>query len=138
MNTFAVFALVAMLASMAYATPCTDICNAQCTIQKQTCSFAEIFGNLCDTVGGVCTQSCAAACSCADSCAAQCGGEYATCKSADTSAAGPFGGLNVLSCGLNLGVCSSTCQLQCNFNLLAGIVNSLGGAGGDAQAPAAA
>ncbi|RUS71986.1 hypothetical protein EGW08_020256, partial [Elysia chlorotica] len=93
----AVFALVAMLASMAYATPCTDICNAQCTIQKQTCSFAEIFGNLCDTVGGVCAQSCAAACSCADSCAAQCGGEFATCKSADSSAAGPFGGVGALA-----------------------------------------
>ncbi|RUS87734.1 hypothetical protein EGW08_004480 [Elysia chlorotica] len=129
MNTLTVTAIVAMLVCAASATPCTDICNAQCTIQKQTCSFAGIFGNLCDTVNGVCTQACGAACGCADSCAAKCGGEYATCKSADSSAAGLFGGLNVLSCGLNLSVCSSTCQLECNFNLLAGVVNSLGGAG---------
>ncbi|GFS24482.1 hypothetical protein ElyMa_001664900 [Elysia marginata] len=133
MNTFAAVAVVALLAYTANATPCTDICNAdicnaQCTIQKQSCDFAEIFGNLCDTINGVCTQACTAACGCADSCAMQCGGEYAACK-ADASAAGPFGVLNVLSCGLNLSVCSETCQLQCNFNLLAGVVNSLGGAG---------
>ncbi|RUS79868.1 hypothetical protein EGW08_012394 [Elysia chlorotica] len=127
MKTFTVLAVVALLCYTANATPCTDICNAQCTISQQSCAFTEIFGNLCDTIAGVCGQACTAACSCADSCAAQCGGEYATCKGAASS--GPLGGLNVLSCGLNLGLCSSTCQLQCNFNLLAGVVNSLGGAG---------
>ncbi|KAK3706572.1 hypothetical protein RRG08_055011 [Elysia crispata] len=129
MNTFTSVALVALLVYTVSATPCTDICNAQCTIQKQTCAFTDIFGNLCDTVNGVCTQACTAACGCADSCAAKCGGEYASCKGEASSAAGPFGGLNVLSCGVNLSVCSATCQLQCNFNLLAGVVNSLGGAG---------
>ncbi|GFS11102.1 hypothetical protein ElyMa_003077200 [Elysia marginata] len=127
MKVFAVAALVALLAYSADATPCTDICNAQCTIQKQSCAFAEIFGNLCDTIAGVCSQACTAACGCADGCAAQCGGEYATCKGENSG--GPLGVLNVLSCGVNLSVCSSTCQLQCNFNLLAGVVNSLGGAG---------
>ena len=126
MKTFTVVAVVALLVYTANATPCTDICNAQCTIQQQSCAFTEIFGNLCDTINGVCTQACTAACGCADSCAAQCGGEYAMCKG---DASGPLGGLNVLSCALNLSVCSSTCQLQCNFNLLAGVVNSLGGAG---------
>ncbi|KAK3759547.1 hypothetical protein RRG08_065891 [Elysia crispata] len=134
MNTFAAIAVIAMLAYTVNATPCTDICNAQCTIQKQSCDFTEIFGNLCDTINGVCTQACTAACACADSCAEQCGGEYATCKSGDSSPAGPLGGLNVLSCGFNLSVCSATCQLKCNFNLLAGVVNSLGGAGAAAQA----
>ncbi|GFS22841.1 hypothetical protein ElyMa_003374000 [Elysia marginata] len=133
MKTFSVVAVVVLFVYSAGATPCTDICNAQCTIQQQSCAFTEIFGNLCDTINGVCTQACAAACGCADSCAAQCGGEYATCKGGD---AGPLGGVfNVLSCGIGLSVCSSTCQLQCNFNLLAGIVNSVGGAGGGAPPP---
>ncbi|GFO33168.1 hypothetical protein PoB_005967300 [Plakobranchus ocellatus] len=127
MNTLTIVAVLAVLAYSATATPCTDICNAQCTIQKNSCDFAEVFGDLCTTLNGVCTQACAAACGCADTCAAQCGGEYATCKSEDK------GVLNVLSCGLNLSVCSATCQLTCNFNLLASIVNSLGGGG---QAPA--
>ncbi|RUS73719.1 hypothetical protein EGW08_018525 [Elysia chlorotica] len=125
MKTFTVLAVVALLCYTANATPCTDICNAQCTIQQQTCAFTEIFGDLCDTIGGICGQTCTAACGCADSCAAQCGEEFATCKG---SANGPFSGLNIFSCGINLSVCSSTCQLHCNFNLLAGIVNSLGGA----------
>ena len=141
MNTFAVFVAVAMLASMVNATPCTDICNAQCEIQKNTCTFAELFGNLCDTVNGVCTQACTAACSCADSCATECGGAYAKCKADDSAAAsaGPFPGLNVLSCGINLPICSATCQAKCNFNLLAGVVNALGGgAASSGQSQAAA
>ncbi|RUS73713.1 hypothetical protein EGW08_018519 [Elysia chlorotica] len=126
MKTFTVLAVVALLCYTANATPCTDICNAQCTIQQQSCAFTEIFGYLCDTIVVFCGQSCTAACCCADSCAAQCGVEFATCKGA---AIGPFLGFNFFSCGFNLFVCSSTCQLQCNFNLLAGVVNSLGGAG---------
>lgn len=125
MNTFAALLAVALLAYTVSATPCTDICNGQCALQKQSCDFAEIFGDLCTTVNGVCTQACTAACGCADSCATKCGGEYATCKSSDSS--GATGALNVFQCGLNLSVCSSTCQLQCNFNLFAGVVNSLGG-----------
>ncbi|GFS24474.1 hypothetical protein ElyMa_005158400 [Elysia marginata] len=127
MKIFPVAAVVALLVCASNATPCTEICGAQCTIQKQTCSFAQIFGNLCDTIGGVCNQACSAACGCADSCAEQCGGEFATCQG---ESSGPLRGLNVLTCGLNLSMCASTCQLQCGFNLLAGIVNSLGGAGG--------
>ena len=124
MKCLALVAVLAVLAYTATATPCTDICNAQCTIQQQTCAFSEIFGDLCDTVNGVCTQACAAACGCADSCATQCGGEYATCRGDDSS---PLGILNVYSCGINLSVCSSACHLKCNFDLLAGIVNSVGG-----------
>ncbi|RUS71822.1 hypothetical protein EGW08_020407 [Elysia chlorotica] len=129
MNTFTVFALVAMLVSVAYATPCTEICGAQCNFQKKACDFVHIFGNLCATLEGVCAMACQATCGCADSCAVQCGEENAHCRGADSSAAGPFGGLNVLSCGLNLPVCSSTCQLKCGFNNLAGLVSALGGAG---------
>ncbi|KAK3777521.1 hypothetical protein RRG08_044811 [Elysia crispata] len=129
MKSFTLIAVVALLFYTVNATPCTDICNAQCTIQKQSCEFSGIFGNLCDTINGVCTQACAAACGCADSCAAQCGEEYAACKGEK----GPLGFLNIFACGINLSVCSSTCQLQCNFNLLAGVVNSLGGAGSPAS-----
>ncbi|GFO18713.1 hypothetical protein PoB_004521800 [Plakobranchus ocellatus] len=129
MKVVAILSVIALMAYTASATPCTDICNGQCAIQQQSCAFTGIFGNLCATLNGVCTQACAAACGCADTCATQCGGEYATCKGDGSDI------LNVFSCGLNLSVCSATCHLQCNFNLFAGIVNSLGGAG--APAPAA-
>ena len=56
MKTLTVVAVVALLVYTANATPCTDICNAQCTIQQQSCAFTEIFGNLCDTINGVCTR----------------------------------------------------------------------------------
>ncbi|GFR63525.1 hypothetical protein ElyMa_001897500 [Elysia marginata] len=124
MNAFSALLAVAMLAYTASATPCTDICNGQCALQKETCDFAEIFGDLCGTVNAVCTSACDAACGCADSCATKCGGQYATCKG---DASGLLAGLNVLKCGLDLSVCSSTCHLQCKFNHFASIVNSLGG-----------
>ncbi|KAK3759548.1 hypothetical protein RRG08_065892 [Elysia crispata] len=129
METFATFAIAALLAYTVNATPCTDICNAQCTMQKKTCVFSGIPDNLCGTVNGVCTMACAAACVCVDSCAAECGDEPSKCKG-DDSAAVPHGDLNVLSCGINVSVCSSSCQMKCNFNLFAGVVNAVTGAGG--------
>ncbi|GFO18716.1 hypothetical protein PoB_004522100 [Plakobranchus ocellatus] len=122
MKAVAVISVLALMAYTASATPCTDICNGQCVLEKQACDFTGLLGDLCDTQYGLCTQTCTAACSCADTCAAQCGGEYATCK-ADADV------LNIFSCGLNLSICASTCQAQCNFNLFAGIVNSLSGSG---------
>ncbi|KAK3716278.1 hypothetical protein RRG08_065897 [Elysia crispata] len=133
MKTFAVCAVVAMLVYTVNATPCTEICSTQCAFQKKACTFADIFGNLCDTLDGVCAMACSAACGCADTCATECGEQNAQCAGADSSDAGPFRGLNVLSCGIKLPICSSKCQLKCGFNLLAGIVNSLGGAGAPAR-----
>ncbi|GFS23833.1 hypothetical protein ElyMa_001649700 [Elysia marginata] len=133
MNTFAVVATFALLAYTVNATPCTDICSAKCALQKQTCDFADVFGNLCETMNAACTQNCNAACGCADGCSAECGEEFATCQNADTSNdAGPFGlaSLSVLSCGMNAPVCQMKCQLKCQFNLLAAAADAMGGGAG--------
>ena len=122
MKVVAIVAAVAALAYTANGSPCTDICNGQCTLQMNACEFTGIFGNLCASQNGICTQTCAAACNCADTCAAQCGGEYATCNGNGNDVS------TVLSCGVNLSLCSSTCQAQCSFDTFAGIINALTGA----------
>ncbi|GFR63520.1 hypothetical protein ElyMa_001897300 [Elysia marginata] len=127
MNAFSALLAIALLAYTASATPCTDICNGQCALKKNVCDFAEVFGNLCEIENSVCTKACDAACGCADTCATKCGGDYATCKG---DASGVYGVLNVYRCGLNLSVCSATCQLQCKFNLFASVVQSLGSGSG--------
>ncbi|KAK3759546.1 hypothetical protein RRG08_065890 [Elysia crispata] len=130
MNTFAIFAFIALLVYTARATPCKNICDAQCTIQKETCGLTKIFGNLCNKVNGVCTLVCSAACTCADSCAAKCGENYAKCTGGNSSLDIILKNLNVLSCGIHSSLCSSTCRHRCEFNRLAGIVNSLTSMGG--------
>ncbi|GFO33157.1 hypothetical protein PoB_005966200 [Plakobranchus ocellatus] len=125
MKLFAVVSFACcLLAYTVSGTPCADICNTQCSLQKKACDIAVILGPLCETVNGICTQACAAACTCADSCAAQCGGDYATCKGDGSDI------FNIYSCGINLSICAAPCQLTCNFNLFSGIVNSLSGTGG--------
>ena len=118
MQAIVLLAAVAVLALTVSASPCTDICNRQCALQNGACQFSGVFGDLCATQNNICTQTCAAACNCVDTCAAQCGGAYATCKGDGSDI------LTVLSCGMNLSVCASTCQAQCQFNTFAGIVNS--------------
>ncbi|KAK3759551.1 hypothetical protein RRG08_065895 [Elysia crispata] len=115
MNTFAVFVAVAMLASMVNATPCTDICNAQCEIQKNTCTFAELFGNLCDTVNGVCTPG-----------LYRCMQLCLTAALLNVEESTPSVKLMIPLLHL-LDHSQLPARRRCNFNLLAGVVNALGG-----------
>ncbi|RUS74749.1 hypothetical protein EGW08_017478 [Elysia chlorotica] len=121
MQVIALLAAVALLAFSVNASPCTDICNGQCALANGACSFSGVFGDLCATQNNICSQACAAACNCVDTCAAECGGAFATCKGDGSDL------VTVASCGLNLSVCSATCQAKCQFSTFAGIVNSLAG-----------
>ncbi|KAK3784046.1 hypothetical protein RRG08_025240 [Elysia crispata] len=132
MKTVLILIAFAYLVNSTETTPCADLCNTQCNLQEQTCGFSQLYGNLCGTVSGLCRTACTAACSCVDGCATKCGDGYSGCKGDSSGVAGIF---NVFQCGLDLSVCSTTCLPQCNFNLLAGIVQSLGGSssGGDSS-----
>ncbi|RUS88958.1 hypothetical protein EGW08_003294 [Elysia chlorotica] len=124
MKSFLVCIAIVLLVNGADSTPCAELCNTQCTIQEKTCGFTPLFGSLCSTLSGACKMACAAACGCVDGCATKCGDGFSTCKASSSGVAGIF---NVFQCGLDLSVCSTTCLPQCNFNLLAGVVQSLGG-----------
>ncbi|GFO18719.1 hypothetical protein PoB_004522400 [Plakobranchus ocellatus] len=119
MKATAVLSLLALMAYIVTATPCADICNAQCDLRKQTCKFIDVFGILCETQNEICTKACDAACGCVDTCAKKCGGEYASCKGEGKAL------LGIYSCGLNLTVCTSTCHTKCNFKLYSTIVTSI-------------
>ena len=122
MNSLAVS--LALMVALVYATsasPCTDICNGECALARQACELPGIFGDLCETSFNICSQSCAAACNCVDTCAQQCGAPFAECRGDGTNP------LNLLSCGLNLSICTATCQTQCGFSTFAAIVNAVTG-----------
>ncbi|KAK3759545.1 hypothetical protein RRG08_024930 [Elysia crispata] len=128
MNTFAIFAFVALFIYTVNASLCRDICKEQCAIiQKKTCKLKEIFGNTCKTVPGACTLTCAAACRCSDGCAGNCEEKYPKCKGDDSSDGILWKKLNKLSCGIHLSLCSATCQYKCDLKLFAGAFNSLRG-----------
>ncbi|RUS71825.1 hypothetical protein EGW08_020410 [Elysia chlorotica] len=129
MKSLAILTIIALLNVTVDGTPCTKICNTQCTIQQRYCDVTGMSSTLCTTANGVCKVACTAACGCADTCAHQCGEDFAQCRTDASSSFLLYRGLNVVSCGLHLSHCARTCQLKCGFNLLSTIVNTVSSLG---------
>ncbi|KAK3795178.1 hypothetical protein RRG08_056241 [Elysia crispata] len=110
MNTITVsLAMVAMLVFSASATPCSDLCSAECALALQACQFSGTLGDLCATENNICQKDCAASCNCVDSCAEKCGSAFTTCKGDGADL------LKVESCSLNFEVCETQCGTQCEM-----------------------
>ncbi|RUS82275.1 hypothetical protein EGW08_009953 [Elysia chlorotica] len=103
----AALAVVAMLVFSTSATPCSDICAAECALSLQTCQISGALGELCATANTICTKDCDAACYCIDSCAEKCGSAFAACKGDGTDL------LKLETCSLNFEACEAQCGAQC-------------------------
>ncbi|GFO18723.1 hypothetical protein PoB_004522800 [Plakobranchus ocellatus] len=119
MKVVIVLSVVALLAceSTADTSPCSQVCNAECTLAAQRCNSFGLIN--CDHRYSVCVASCAAACQCADPCAQTCGGNLAVCKGSAKGLIGSF------SCDVRFSDCEVDCKSTCLFYLYAGFVNSL-------------
>ncbi|RUS87395.1 hypothetical protein EGW08_004849 [Elysia chlorotica] len=110
MNTFtATLAVVAMLVFSTSATPCSDICAAECALSLQACQFSGALGDLCATENTICTKDCDASCFCVDSCAEKCGTAFAACKGDGVDL------LKLESCTFNFEACEAQCGTQCEM-----------------------
>ncbi|GFO18717.1 hypothetical protein PoB_004522200 [Plakobranchus ocellatus] len=116
MKAVAVLSVLALIACKARTlTHCYDTCKGGCSLHKKSCDsliFFDIFG-VCDKKYNACTEACTTVCSCLDTCATQCSKD--PCRKTD----------GFVPCAIDVSICSTTCQAECNFKLVAGFFKSV-------------
>ena len=111
--------VAAALLSVAWATPCTDICFGTCDIAAETHRiFLPLFGAFVQPNLDFCRSVCSVMCNCVDTCQGACGSQLATCR--DVPSIGFF---HFIQCQVEFTACGTVCSTLCSMSAAAGALD---------------
>ncbi|GFR59930.1 hypothetical protein ElyMa_005396600 [Elysia marginata] len=104
--------------SVAWASPCTDICFGTCGVTADTSKILlPFFDAFVQPNQDACRATCAATCNCVDTCTGQCATLLGVCRASNT---GFFG---FLQCQIEFTVCGTVCSTQCTLQTSANVLD---------------
>ncbi|GFR97598.1 hypothetical protein ElyMa_002749300 [Elysia marginata] len=109
--------VVAAVLSVAWATPCTDVCYGACDVASQgTTIFLPFFQAFVEPSHDTCRAICAAKCNCVDTCQSACGALLTTCRETP-------GFYYFVRCQFEYTRCATVCFTQCGMETTAGLLS---------------